>query len=45
MTSEVTERPTPAQLMAEISESFAAGAVDDPYPVYAKPRSVDRPAF
>lgn len=30
--------PTPAQLMAEISDAFQSGAVDDPYPVFAKYR-------
>ncbi|GGL14767.1 cytochrome P450 [Nocardia jinanensis] len=38
MTAEVNEAPTPAQLMAEISEAFSAGSVDNPYPVFAEYR-------
>lgn len=30
--------PTPAELMAEISDAFSAGTIDDPYPIFAEYR-------
>jgi cytochrome P450 len=37
-TTEETQAPTPAQLMADISDAFSAGTVDDPYPIFAEYR-------